>query len=145
MSIGLSILGWIIPLVVKIHYIPYLGNSLKFTALVLMIQGFRTLRAYAKVNKDVVPKANYKRADISKLQELLNDQIAQNTLEQRGALAVLIIAVVFSVITVLSQDYVLIAASFIPIALILAIEFCYTLILLHVQNLYKRKLDREEV
>lgn len=145
MSIGLSILGWIIPLVVKIHYIPYLGNSLKFTALVLMIQGFRTLRAYAKVNKDVVPKANYKRADILKLQELLNDQIAQNTLEQRGALAVLIIAVVFSVITVLSQDYVLIAASFIPIALILAIEFCYTLILLHVQNLYKRKLDRVEV
>lgn len=145
MSVGLSILGWILPLIVKIHYIPYLGNSLKFTALLLMIQGFRTLRAYAKVNKEVVPKTSYGRSDITALQHVLESQIAQNTIEQKLSLAGLIIAVIVSVITVLSQEYVLIAASFIPIALILAIEFCYTLVLLHVQNLFKRKLDRVEV
>lgn len=145
MSVGLSILGWVLPLIVKIHYIPYLGNSLKFTSLLLMIQGFRTLRAYAKVNKEVVPKTTYGRSDITALQHVLESQIAQNTIEQKLSLAGLIIAVIVSVIIVLSQEYVLIAASFIPIALILAIEFCFTLVLLHVQNLYKRKLDRVEV
>ena len=145
MSVGLSILGWVLPLIVKIHYIPYLGNSLKFTALILMIQGFRTLRAYAKVNKSVVPKATYDRSDISELQSVVETQIAQNTIEQKVALAGLIIAVIVNVVIVLSQEYVLIAASFIPVALILAIEFCFTLVLLHVQKLFKRKLDRAEV
>ena len=144
-SLGLSVMGWVLPLIVKIHYIPYLGNSLKFTALVLIIQGFRTLRAYAKVNKEVVPKATYGRSDITKLQFVLESQIEQNTIEQKLSLAILIIAVVVSVIMVLSQEYVLIAASFIPIALILAIEFCFTLVLLHEQNLFKRKLDRADV
>jgi len=110
-----------------------------------MIQGFRTLRAYAKVNKEIVPKSVYRRDDISNLQLVLEAQIAQNTIEQKVALAGLILSVVISVITVLSQEYVLMAASFIPIALILAIEFCFTLLLLHVQKLYKRKLDRVEV
>ena len=144
LSVGLSILGWVLPLIVKIHYIPYLGNSLKYTALILMIQGFRTLRAYAKVNKQIVPKTSYGRSDITELQEVLDIQIAQNTIEQKVALAGLIIAIVVSVIIVLSQDYVLIAASFIPVALILAIEFCFTLVLLHVQRQYKRVLDRVE-
>ncbi|MDC1509048.1 hypothetical protein N8364_05175, partial [Saprospiraceae bacterium] len=80
MSIGLSILGWILPLIVKIHYILYLGISLKLTALILMIQGFRTLRAYAKVNKEVVPKTTYDRSDISVLQHLVKSQIDQNTI-----------------------------------------------------------------
>ena len=145
MSIGLSILGWILPLIVKIHYILYLGISLKLTSLILMIQGFRTLRAYAKVNKEVVPKTNYDRSDISVLQHLVKSQIDQNTIEQKLSLAGLIIAVIVSVISVLFQEYSLIAASFIPIALILAIEFCFTLVLLHVQHLFKRKLDRIEV
>lgn len=109
-----------------------------------MIQGFRTLRAYAKVNKKIVPKPTYTKSDINQLQEVLTNQIAQNTIEQKVSLAGLIIAVVVSVIIVLSQDYVLIAASFIPISLILAIEFCFTLILLHVQRLFKRRLDRAE-
>jgi len=79
----LSIVGWIIPLLVKIHYIPYLSNSLKYTALVLQL--------------------------------VLEAQIAQNTIEQKVALAGLILSVVISVITVLSQEYVLMAASFINI------------------------------
>lgn len=145
MSVGLSMLGWVLPLIVKIHYIPYLGNALKFTALILMIQGFRTLRAYAKINKSVVPKTTYDRSDITELQEVLDVQIAQNTIEQKLSLAGLVIAVIVSVVIVLSQEYVLIAASFIPISLILAIEFCFTLVLLHVQKLYKRKLDRVEI
>ena len=145
MSVGLSILGWILPLIVKIHYMPYLGISLKFTALILMIQGFRTLKAYAKVNKEVVPKTTYDRSDITALQYLVESQIDQNTIEQKLSLAGLIIAVIVSVVAVLSQEYVLMAASFIPIALILAIEFCFTLVLLHVQHLFKRKLDRIEV
>lgn len=141
-SIGLSILGCLLPLMIKIHYIPYLGNSLKITALLLCIQGFRTLRSYAKVNNEIVTKTKFHNGDIKKLKDVINDQIAQNTVEQKMALAGLILAVIVSVITVLSQEYVLMAASFIPIALILAIEFCFTLILLHMQNLYKRKLDR---
>lgn len=145
MSIGLSAIGWIIPLIVKIHYIPYLSNSLTFTSVILLIQGFRTLRAYAQVSRDVVPKDKYSRTDIEALQELLGTQIVQNTWEQRIALAGLILSVIISVIAVLSQDYVLLAASFIPITLILAIEFCFTLVLLHVQKLFKRKLDRVEV
>ena len=144
-SLGLSLVGWLLPLLIKIHYIPYFGNSLKFTSLVLLIQGFRTLRAYAKVNKDIVPKSIYSRSDIQELDEVMSIQIVQNTMEQRVALAGLIVAVIVSVITVLSQDYVLIAASFIPVALILAIQFCFTLVLLHVQKLYKRKLDRVEM
>lgn len=145
LSIGLSLIGWLIPLLVKIHYIPFLGNSLKFTALILLIQGFRTLRAYAKINKEVVPKNAYNRSDINKLKEVLNFQIDQNTIEQKVALGGLILAVIISVVTVLLQDYVLVAASFIPIALVLAIEFCFTLVLLFKQKLYKRKLDRAEV
>lgn len=145
LSIVLSLLGWVIPLLVKIHYIPFLGNSLKFTALILLIQGFRTLRAYAKVNKEVVPKKTFNRSDIENLKQVLSFQIAQNTIEQKVALGGLILAVIISVITVLLQDHVLVAASFIPIALILAIEFCFTLVLLFKQKFYKRKLDRAEV
>lgn len=138
---GLSIVGWVLPLLVKIHYIPYLGNALKFTALVLLIQGFRTLRAYAKVNREVVPKSVYDSSDISELRNVIELQIEQNTMEQRMALAGLILTVIISVITILSQEYVLVAASFIPIALILAIEFCFTLVLLFKEKIFKRKLD----
>ncbi len=145
LSLGLSLIGWILPLLIKIHYIPYLSNSLKFTALVLMIQGFRTLRAYAKVNKEVVPKSTYSRSDISKLSSLLDIQIQQNTIEQKVSLVGLILSLIVSVITILSQEHVLIAASFIPITFILAIEFCFTLVLLFVQRLFKRKLDRVEL
>ncbi len=145
LSIGLAIVGWVLPLIVKIHYIPYLGNSLKFTALILMIQGFRTLRGYAKINKEIVPKTTYVRSDISELQQVLENQIAQNTIEQKLSLVGLVISVVISVIIVLSQDYVVIAASFIPVALILAIEFCFILVLLHIQRLFKRVLDRVEI
>lgn len=141
----LSLLGWVLPIFVKIHYIPYMGNALKFTALILLIQGFRTLRSYAKINRDVVPKSKFSSSDILQLSEVLDTQIAQNTIEQKVALVGLVLSVIVSVITILSQEYVLIAASFIPISLILAIEFCFTLVLLFVQKLYKRKLERVEL
>jgi len=106
LGLSLSLLGWILPFMVKIHYIPYFGNALKFTALVLLIQGFRTLRAYSKINRNIVPKSSYADSDLKESRDVVTLQIEQNTLEQRVALIGLIIAVVVSVITVLSQNQV---------------------------------------
>lgn len=133
-SIGLILMGWIIPMLVDIDYIKYVGNALIFSPLILIFLGIRTLHSYNKINKSIIPKKIYSADDILRIKEQLNFEITRNESERKIALILLIMHLVLFIIAVLFGWNLVIAGSLIPIALIFAIEFCFILILIYKQN-----------
>lgn len=116
----------------------YLGKALVISSTILILQGVRTMRSYAWINNEVIPIATYDSSTKERIKSFIDLEIIKNTFEQRLALFLVIISIVISVISILSRYDVTIASSFIPISLIMGIEFCFTLVLLYVQNEYRQ-------
>ena len=138
----LMLIGLALPYLIDIIYIDYLGVSLAFCSIILIWQGIRTMRAYYVIHKEVVIKSSFGSKDIGFLKSMIAQEVSKNSNEQKKALWGLVICLIISVGAILAKAEVAIAASFIPLALILGIEFCFTLILLYVQGELKYWLDK---
>lgn len=141
-AILIMIAGSLLPYFLKLYYMPYLGVSMVFGGLLLLIQSFRTLKPYRKVSLLLKGDRKYDPTDLSLLHSTITESMNINQMDRRMSQVLMVASIVAATLTVLSSSEVVIAASFIPLALVFGIEFSFLLLVLFVQKEYVYFLDK---
>lgn len=137
----IAAVGWLIPWMIQIDYMTYFGIALRWSTLILLIQGLRTIKEYRYINKYIIPKTHYSEDDVKQIRATVTTEIAKNKVESRIALVMLILCVIISILAILLWSQSTITTSFMPIAIILGVEFGFTLLLIHKQKKFASTLD----
>lgn len=142
-AILIIIAGVLLPYILKLYYMPYIGVSLVLGGIILLLQCSRTIKPYRPIQKYLNADKELTTDQKKEIHKAVSLSIAENQRDGRMSQVLMIISILVATITVLSSSEVVVASSFIPLALVFGIEFSFLLIVLFVQKEFLYWLDKE--